>query len=155
MRPTFLNGKLASKRGFKRVELKEASTPNNHQLTFPLSIEMSRSPTPEVTRSLFSTGFVYKNTISPKIANVRIDQNLKIKPAVPTSQTLQKLDPIKDKHKVERVDTSASIERSVDVLNKSGQVGSIGWGVSNLSINQIQRRKVLAYQPHKSAYDHG
>lgn len=138
MRPTFLNRKIAPERGFKRIELKEASASNNHQLTFPLSIEMSRSPTPEVTRSLFSTGFVYKNNISPKIANVRIDQSLKIKPAVPTSQTLQKLDLIKnlDKLKMERFDTSASFDRSVDLLNRSGQVGGIGWGVTNLSINQ-------------------
>ena len=80
MRTTCLNSKIATERGFKRIELKETSAPKNYRLTFPISSEMSRSPTPEVTRNLFSTGFVYKNNISPKIANVRIDQSLRIKP---------------------------------------------------------------------------
>jgi hypothetical protein len=70
---TCLNRKITTDRGFKRIELKEAIAPPNHRITYPLSIKMSSSPTPDVVRSLYSTGFVYKNNISPKIANVRID----------------------------------------------------------------------------------
>ena len=138
MRPNFRNSKVTTERGFKRIELKEASAGNNHQLAFPLSIQMSRSPTPEVTRNLFSTGFVYKNNISPKIANVRIDNSLKIKPEVPTSHTFHKLDLIKtlDKVKMERLDTGVSFNGSTDQVDRSILVGSIGWGVHNTSISQ-------------------
>lgn len=84
------NSKIAKsgneQQGYKVINMKPANNQANRSLLCELAIKVNRSPSPEATRLLFSTGFVYKSNISPKDASIVINNSLKIHPTVPPTQ---------------------------------------------------------------------
>lgn len=84
------NSKIArtgnEQQGYKVISMKPTNNLANRSLQCELAIKVNRSPSPEVNRLLFSTGFVYKSNISPKDASFTINNSLKIHPTVPPTQ---------------------------------------------------------------------
>ncbi len=83
-----------SKKGFKLIEpLKNLE---ELKLKAKSGLDRLRALSPEVTRSLYSTGFSFLNSNSPKAANVRNKSDIRLKPisTEPTSNTDTTVTPI-------------------------------------------------------------
>ena len=103
---------------------------------------------PEVTRTLFSTGFMFKNHNSPISCDIRLSPDFKIQPKAPQNP---------EKILSGRVPFAAVQERSKSkstINYDRDYLGSIGWGVTNPNLSNKVERKVLKEQPHKWAYNH-
>lgn len=109
-----------------------------------------------MTRELYSTGFVFKNNNSPYANDLRLSNDFKIKPTVPSlhgtvSPKPDRQSPVRDTNpscSPKRFQSSSTINYNRD------HFGHIGWGVTNPILENDNTRRVLKEQPHKWAYNH-
>lgn len=67
-----------NKKGFKLIE--PLQTEQEIKTKAKFLFDSSRVQSPEVTRSLYSTGFCFLNSNSPRAANVRNKSDIRLKP---------------------------------------------------------------------------
>ena len=115
-----------------------------------------RAQSPDVSRTLYSTGFVYINHNSPKAANVRNKSDLRLKPIECT------LNAAKNMVRLEVQDASstktngfAQNRNSWLVPNHRTAIGTIGWGVGNPNLGNVVKRVVVPDQKAKQSFNYG
>ena len=84
-----------------------------------------RAQSPDLTRTLYSTGFTFINSNSPKAANVRNKSDLRLKPIENTTKN------------------SWNKDNSCLTTNQRTVIGTIGWGVENPLLGQKIKRIVV------------
>lgn len=111
---------------FKGIDLREQPRVNMEQHL----ANRSFSNSPEVTRHLYSSGMVFKNSNSPIACDIRISPDFKINPRVPFSPVAP------------TVQSRVSMKSS-PFARPLPTVGEIGWGLNNPNLEQNIGRKVL------------
>lgn len=129
--PHFYARKATFQTHFKPIDMAAQQTLQSMQS------HTSLSNSPESTRHLFSTGFMFKNNNSPVACDTKLSATLKKEPVTPFNPTVRNnenrrfVSPQMNPNPNPQVQMKNRYNNQTTVNYNRHDVGTIGWGLSN------------------------